>query len=198
MDKVLGISSSPRKGGNSDILLRHFLSGASAGGAEIEEIYLRDYQIQPCIGCERCKKDKRCTGLQDGMQLLYPKIWESQGLVIITPIYFYNLNAQLKAFIDRLYCYFMYGDERPGPWSCQLDNQRRKAIIAAIGEQRTDDDGGMDLTMDAMRRSVDCCGYEIVKELSIYGIFHKGKIKQFPRYLEQADAYGRDLASSLK
>ncbi|MFC1955812.1 flavodoxin family protein [Chloroflexota bacterium] len=197
MEKILGISGSPRKGGNSDILLQNLLAGARDGGVATEEIHLCDYQIQPCIGCERCKKDKRCTGLKDGMQLLYPKIWESKGLILVTPVYFYNVTAQMKAFIDRLYCYFIYGDERPGPWSCQLTNQGRKAIIAAIGEQLTDEEGGMDLTMDAMRRSVGCCDYEIIKELPIYGIFHKGKVRRYARFLEQAAVLGRELASNL-
>ncbi len=55
MEKVLGIGGSPRKGGNSDILLQHFLTGARAAGAATEEIQLRDYHVQPCIGCEKCK-----------------------------------------------------------------------------------------------------------------------------------------------
>jgi multimeric flavodoxin WrbA len=86
MNKVLGIGGSPRKGGNSDILLQRLLKGARDEGAATEEVLLRDYQFQPCIGCERCRKDKRCTGLQDGMQLIYPKILEAGGMVVISPI----------------------------------------------------------------------------------------------------------------
>ena len=106
MKKILGIGGSPRKGGNSDILLKQLLKGARNEGIATEEIQLRDYQFQPCIGCERCRKDKRCTGLQDGMQLIYPKIQEANGMVLISPIYSYNVTALMKAFIDRLCSFY--------------------------------------------------------------------------------------------
>ena len=62
--KILGIGGSPRKGGNSDILLQHILHNIG------ETKQLRDHQFQSCIGCEKCRKEKICTGLQDGMSLL--------------------------------------------------------------------------------------------------------------------------------
>ena len=128
MKKVLGIGGSPRKGGNSDMLLKRLLKGAGDKDVATEEIQLRDYQFQSCIGCERCRKDKRCTGLQDGMQLIYPKIREASGMVLISPIYNYNMTALMKSFIDRLYCFYDFGDERPGHWSSQLAGQGRKAL----------------------------------------------------------------------
>jgi multimeric flavodoxin WrbA len=197
MKKVLGIGGSPRKGGNSDILLKCILKGAAGEGVATEEIQLRDYQFQPCNGCERCRKDKQCTGLQDGMQLIYPKIRESKGMVLISPIYSYNVTALMKSFIDRLYSFYDFSDERPGHWSSQLASQGRKAIIAVIGEQATREAGGMDLTLETMRRSIKALGYEVVDELPVLGIFHKGKIKKYPQILEQAEALGRQLASSL-
>ena len=72
--RIIGIVGSPRKNGNSDVLLHHILSGAKGEHVFGEKIHLRDYQFQPCIGCEKCRKDKICTGLNDGMSLLYPKI----------------------------------------------------------------------------------------------------------------------------
>lgn len=194
MNKILGIGGSPRKGGNSDILMKRFLKGARDEGVTTEEIQLRDYQFQPCIGCERCRKDKRCTGLLDGMQLIYPKIREASGLIAITPIYNYNMTALLKSFIDRLYCFYNFSDERPGYWSSQLAGQGRKAIIAAVGEQATREEGGMDLTLDTLRRSIVALGYEVIGELPILGIFARGKVKEYPQILEQAEALGRQLA----
>ena len=197
MKKVLGIGGSPRKGGNSDILLKLILKGARDEGIATEEIQLRDYQFQPCIGCEQCRKDKRCTGLQDGMQLIYPRIREAGGLVVISPIYSYNMTALMKSFIDRLYSFYDFSDERPGYWSSQLANQGRKAIIAVVGEQATREEGGMDLTLETMRRSIKALGYEVIDELPVLGIFHKGKVKEYPQVLEQAEALGRRLASLL-
>jgi multimeric flavodoxin WrbA len=193
--KVLGIGGSPRKGGNSDILLKRLLKGAAGESIVTEEIQLRDYQFQPCIGCEQCRKDKRCTGLQDGMQLIYPKIREASGLVLISPIYNYNMTALMKSFIDRLYCFYNFADERPGYWSSQLANQGRKAIIAVVGEQASREEGGMDLTLETMRRSIEALGHEVIDELPVLGIFHKGKVREYPQILEQAEAFGRRLAS---
>ena len=67
--RIIGVAGSPRKNGNSDVLLNHILSGAKEENVFTEKIHLRDYQFQPCIGCEKCRKDKICTGLNDGMSL---------------------------------------------------------------------------------------------------------------------------------
>jgi len=198
MKKMLGIAGSPRKGGNSDVLMKLILKGARDEGIATEEIQLRDYQFQPCNGCERCRKDKRCTGLQDGMQLIYPKIRESGGMVVISPIYSYNMTALMKAFIDRLYSFYDFSDERPGNWSSQLANQGRKAMIAVVGEQNTREEGGMDLTLETIRRNIEALGYEVTDELPVLGIFHKGRVREYPQVLEQAEALGRRLASLLQ
>ncbi|MFC1865512.1 flavodoxin family protein [Chloroflexota bacterium] len=194
MKKVLGIGGSPRKGGNSDILLKRILKGVSNKGVATNEIQLRDYQFQSCNGCERCRKDKQCTGLLDGMQLIYPKITEARGLILISPVYNYNITAIMKSFIDRLYCFYNFNDDRPGSWSSQLAGQVRKAIIASVGEQTTREDGGMDLTLQAMRLPVEALGYEVIGELPVLGIFAKGKVKEYPQILEQAEYLGRQLA----
>jgi multimeric flavodoxin WrbA len=198
MKKMLGIAGSPRKGGNSDVLMKRILKGARDEGITTEEIQLRDYQFQPCNGCERCRKDKTCTGLQDGMQLIYPKIRESGGMVVISPIYSYNMTALMKAFIDRLYSFYDFSDERPGNWSSQLANQGRKAMIAVVGEQNTRKEGGMDLTLETIRRNIEALGYEVTDELPVLGIFHKGRVREYPQVLEQAEALGRRLASLLQ
>ncbi len=77
--RVFGLSGSPRKGGNSDVLLKHILKGVNENKVPAEAVRLCNYDYQPCIGCEKCRKDNMCTGLNDGMHLLYPKVIESQG-----------------------------------------------------------------------------------------------------------------------
>jgi len=197
MKKLLGIGGSPRKGGNSDILLKHIIKGASSEGVATKEIQLRDYQFKTCIGCEQCRKNKHCTGLQDGMQLIYPEVSEAGGLVLVSPIYNYNVTALMKAFIDRLYCFYNFTDERPGPWSSQLANMGRRALIVAVGEQTDYEEGGMDLTLKAMRLPVEALGYQIIDEIPVLGIFHKGIVKKYPEELEKAEGMGRLLASRL-
>jgi multimeric flavodoxin WrbA len=197
MKKVLGVGGSPRKGGNSDIILKCVLKGAGEAGAATEEVQLRDYQFQGCIGCERCRKDEECTGLNDGMQLIYPKIRQAAGLVVICPVYSYNVTALMKAFIDRLYSFYEFSDQRPGHWRSRLADQGRKAIIAAVGEQATGEEGGMDLTLETIRRSILALGYEIVAELPVLGVFQKGRVKERPEVLEKATELGKKLGAAL-
>ena len=197
MDKVLGVGGSPRKGGNSDILLKRLLKGVAADGMATDEIQLRDYLFQSCTGCERCRKEKHCVELKDGMQIIYPKIEESKGLILVSPIHNYNMTALMKSFIDRLYCFYDFTDERPGSWSSRLANQGRKAIIVAVGEQNSHEEGGMDLTLKTMRLCVEALGYQVLAELPVLGIFNKGEVKRYPKELEKAEYLGRMLSGLL-
>jgi multimeric flavodoxin WrbA len=191
MVKILGISGSPRKGGNSDTLLKHILAGAENAGAATEAIHLRDYQFQGCIGCEKCREAKQCIGLQDGMQLIYPKITEAKGLVLISPTHNHNVTAWMKAFIDRLYCYYNFSDERPGSWSSRLAGQNRRAVIASIGEQKSYKEN-VGFTLDAMRIPIEDLGYQVMGELPVLGVFKKGGISK--QVLEKAESLGSQLA----
>jgi len=197
MLKVLGISGSPRKGGNSDILLKHILMGAGNAGAATEEIQLRDYQFQPCIGCEKCRKAEKCIGLQDDMQLIYPKITEAKGLVLISPTHNYNVTAWMKAFIDRLYCFYSFTTKRPGDWSSQLAGQGRRAIIASIGEQQNYKDG-VGFTLGAMRLPIEALGYEVIAELPLLGLFSKKALSKRPELLVKAEELGKQLTIRLQ
>ena len=75
---IMGFGGSPRRGGNTDILLATILRAAEEQGSSVESVQLRDMQFKGCIGCEKCRKDRVCTGLKDGMTPLYPKILDSQ------------------------------------------------------------------------------------------------------------------------
>ncbi len=197
MSAILCIGGSPRAGGNCDILMRHFLKGIQDAEVPGEEIHLRDYQFQSCTGCERCRKDKRCTGLSDDMQFLYPKISRSQGLILVSPVHNYNITAMMKAFIDRLYCYYEFDVQRPGKWSSQLQNQGRKAIIAAVGEQISPEDSGIELALKALRLPLEALGYEVIAELPVSGVFQKGRILKYPEVLRIAESLAKELATVI-
>lgn len=194
--KVLGITGSPRKGGNSDVLLNHVLKGACDSGIPAEKARLSDFQYQGCIGCERCRKDKICTGLNDGMSLLYPAVIESQGLVLVCPTHNYNVTAWMKAFIDRLYCFYNFDSNRPRGWSSQLAGQDRKAVLVAVCEQENEEDMGF--TLDAMRLPLKALGYEIVEELAVFSIFDKAKVKEKEEVLLKAGKLGEALAAAVR
>lgn len=193
--QVLGIGGSPRKGGNSDAILQQILAGAAKQQLPTENIHLRDVQYQGCIGCERCRKDKICTGLQDGMSFLYPNILESQGLVLVCPTHNYNITAWMKAFIDRLYCFYNFTNDRPRNWSSRLAGQGRKAIVAAICEQ--DNKKDMGFTLDAMRLPLEALGYDIIDELPVFSVFDKKKVKEYEEVMLQAETLGAELGQSL-
>jgi len=194
-DEVLGVGGSPRKNGNSDVLLKQVLSGVSKESIECNLLRLIDIQFQGCIGCEKCRKDKICTGLNDGMSLMYSKIISSKGLVLVSPTHNYNITSWMKAFIDRLYCFYNFQNTRPRAWSSQLANQDRKAVIIAICEQENTHDMGY--TLEAMRTPIEALGYQVIGEQTIFKIFDKGKVKNDSKALEKAFELGQNLANAI-
>ena len=98
--KVLAISASPRKDGNSDVLCEQFLKGASEVGNEVEKISLRQMNITPCIACYGCSKSHKCVK-EDDMHNILQKLIGADVIVLATPVYFYSMDAQMKTMIDR-------------------------------------------------------------------------------------------------
>ena len=194
-NKVLGVAGSPRKKGNSDVLLRQVLKGVSNEDVKCNSLQLRDIQFQGCIGCEKCRKDKICTGLVDGMSLIYSQIITSKGLVLVSPTHNYNITSWMKAFIDRLYCFFNFENTRPRAWSSQLADQDRKAALVAVCEQENKEDMGF--TLEAMRAPIEALGYQVIGEQAIFRIFDKGKVKEDTESMDKAFILGRDLAKAL-
>ena len=98
--KVLGIYGSPRKGGNTDLLLDRILEGAQAAGAEMESIYARKLKISGCIECGSCDDTGECA-IHDDMDTVYPMLQEADVIFLASPNFFYNVTAQVKLLIDR-------------------------------------------------------------------------------------------------
>jgi multimeric flavodoxin WrbA len=98
--KILAVSCSPRKKGNTATLLAEALKGAQQEGAEVELYSVSGKTIKPCDGCGTCNDTGKCH-IQDDMQELYPKMVEADGIIFGTPIYFYNMASQAKTIIDR-------------------------------------------------------------------------------------------------
>lgn|SRR5574344_247789 len=100
--KILVISSSHRKGGNSDSLCDEFIKGAVESGNDVEKIALRDKKINYCLGCGACNNNNYGGCVQkDDVNEIVSKMVDSDVIVFATPIYFYTMSGQMKTFIDR-------------------------------------------------------------------------------------------------
>lgn len=99
---ILILSGSPRKGGNTEMLVEAFAKGV-AEHHHVEIVSVHDVNVNPCLGCNACfKTDGICTQ-EDDMTVIYEKMSQTDMLVIASPVYFYGISAQLKAVIDRFH-----------------------------------------------------------------------------------------------
>ena len=101
--KVLVLSASPRKGGNSDILCDQFMQGAKEAGNKAEKIFLRDKEINYCIACDTCQSNGGNCDQSDDMAEVLDRMIAADVIVMATPVYFNTMNAQMKTLIDRTY-----------------------------------------------------------------------------------------------
>ncbi len=100
--RLLGLVGSPRKGGNTDIVVDRILAGANDSGHLTEKVYLYELSISPCIDCRGCKKGSLQCLVNDDMKMLYPKLEEADVIVFGTPLYWYGPTGKMKLLIDRL------------------------------------------------------------------------------------------------
>ena len=101
MKNVLILSSSPRRGGNSDTLCDEFMQGAIESGHRVEKVFLRDKTIHPCTGCGVCSQYKKPCPQKDDAAEIIGKMLAADVIVMATPVYFYAMSAQMKTLIDR-------------------------------------------------------------------------------------------------
>lgn len=187
--KVLGLFGSPRKGGNTEILLEEALKGAEGEGAEIERLFLSDLDITPCTECHGCDSTGDCVIL-DEMQKIYTKLLEADIIILASPIFFYGVTAWAKAVIDRSQALwakkYLVNDPSMGD-----RGKRRKGFfisVAATKGQKVFE--GAILTV---KYFFDALNAEYTGELVYRGVEGKGEILKHPKALEQAREAGRRL-----
>ena len=100
--KIIGIVCSPRKEGNTAVLINEVLKEAEKHGAKIETIRIAEMNILPCDGCESCHDAGKCR-IDDDMQEIYDKLVNADGIVLGSPVYFWSVSGQAKVFMDRTY-----------------------------------------------------------------------------------------------
>ena len=192
--KVLGLFGSPRKGGNTELLLEEALKGAEREGAEVERLHLTDFTITPCKECHGCDQTGQCVILDD-MQKIYPKLLEADVIILASPIFFYGITAWAKALVDRCQALWArkYLVKEP---SLGKEGKRRKGFFISVGGtkgQRLFD--GAILTAKYFFNVLNA---DYMGELVFRRIDAKGDILKHPEALQQAFEAGKKLVSDLR
>ena len=192
--KVLGIFASPRRGGNTEILLEETLKGAEKEGAAIERLYLGDLTIAPCKECHGCDE----TGtwiLLDDMEKIYPKLLEADVVILASPIFFYSVTAWAKALIDRSQAMWARKYLVKDP-SLGREGKKRKGFFISVGA--TKGPRVFDGAILTVKYFFDVLNAEYAGELVFRGVEAKGDILKHPEALQQAVEAGRKLVLDLK
>lgn len=175
--KILILSGSPRKNGNSDLLCDEFLRGAVESGNEVEKIRVGEKKIGYCQACYYCKDHSECV-IKDDMAVILQKMIDADVIVFASPVYFYSIDAQLKALIDRTLA----------RWT-EVKNKELYYIITCADN----DLKAQDTTLACFRGYADCV--EGAKEMGVIygiGVYEKGEIKDTPM-MKQAYQMGRNV-----
>jgi multimeric flavodoxin WrbA len=193
MTKILAIYGSPRRKGNTALLLKQAVQGARDAHATVEEIVLRDLKISPCLEIYGCRETGRCV-IQDDFQPLYDKLLGCQGLLLASPIFFYTVSAITKSMMDRCQSLWVkrYWIEKTPFGKKEFS---RKGLLISVGATK----GkrlfeGVQLTV---RYFFDALDMELWKCLFYKGLDFEGDVLKHPAYLEEAYKAGADLAKAL-
>lgn len=175
---ILILSSSPRKGGNSDLLCDQFMLGAKEAGNQVEKIFLRDKEINYCLACNACKINKGICSIKDDMAEVMDKMIAADVIVMATPVYFYTMDAQMKTLIDRTVARYR-----------EMTNKEMYFIVTAADNSKE----AMERTIEGFRGFTSCLSGAKEKGI-IYGTgaWNIGDIKG-SKAMEDAYEMGRNV-----
>ena len=185
--RLLGIAGSPRRGGNTDLLLAEVMKGAASQWAEVKTVVLNDLKITPCQHCDACFEAGKCR-IDDDMQMVYKELEKADRIVLASPVHFMGVSAQTKAMIDRCQALWArkYILKRP-----PLGKGQKKGLFISVG--------GMKLvnlfepalaTVKSWFRVLDIA---YGGELALPGVDEKGAIARNPDALKQTFLAGQRL-----
>lgn len=175
---ALILIGSPRKGGNTHILVDELIKGLAKGGHQAQTLRLYDFDISPCLDCRKCKKDKYLCALKDGMQEIYPLMDQADLIVFATPNYWYGPSAKMKLLIDRMRPY--------------IANQKLKGKKAAMVIPAAEGPSGCGPMVEMLRLSFAYLEMELAGQV-LGTAYERGEIKD-----DQAAMQGAyDLGASL-
>ena len=187
--KVLGIAGSPRRGGNTDLLVAEVMKGAASRGAEVRTIILNDLKIAPCQHCDGCLETGRCK-VDDDMQMVYRELEQADRLVLASPVYFMGVTAQTKAMIDRCQALWVRKYILKLPLSNNSQKKRRGIFISVGGTRSANLFQPALATVKSFFTSIDIT---YAGELLLPGLDERKAIVKHPDALRQAFLAGQRL-----
>ena len=193
MKRILAIYGSPRRKGNTALLLKRAVEGAKKAGADVEEIVLRDLKMSPCLEIYGCKKTGRCA-IKDDFQAVYDKLLACDGLMLASPIFFYTVSAHTKILMDRCQSLWVkrYWLEKT---SFGKKEFRRKGLFVSVGA--TKGKRLFDGVLITVRYFFDALDMELWNSLLFRELDFEGDVLKHPEYLEEAYAAGQRFIQAL-
>ena len=194
MANILAIYGSPRRQGNTSLLLQKAVQGAKEAGDHVDEVILRDLKMSPCLEIYGCKKTGRCV-IQDDFQKLYDQILSCDGIMLASPIFFYTVSAHTKILMDR--CQSLWVKKYwLGKKPHEKTEPERKGLFISVGATKGKKlfDGVL-LSVSSFFDAVDT---NLWHALLYRGLDFEGDILKHPEYLEEAYRVGRDLSRAIK
>ena len=184
---VLGIAASPRRSGNSELLLDLFLAGAESGGAEVLKVVAARLRIAACMACDRCWRDGRCV-VKDEFQDVYERLIAADVIAVATPVFFAGLPSQVKALIDRSQCQWARKFKLKVPLTAtQAGHSRRRGVLIGVGGDSREDFSGV---IQTVKRFFDVQQADFWGRLLFAGVDAKGEIGNHPTALQEAHDLG--------
>lgn len=181
--KLLAIVGSPRLKGNTNYLVDQTLEEAAKLGAQTEKIIIGQYKVSPCLGHDNCASLDSCLQKDDGGWIL-EKFREADGIILATPVYYYNVSAQMKTFIDRNYFFYKHNQKY----------KARAAGIIIVAEQE-----GIEDTLHTLKQFSGELGVREDKTFIVSGYASKpGDAGKNSSLATEARELGRQLTQSLK
>jgi multimeric flavodoxin WrbA len=194
MAKILSIYGSPRRKGNTALLLKKAVEGAVEAGAEVEEIVLRDLKMSPCLEIYGCTKNGRCV-IKDDFQGVYDRVLACQGLMLASPIFFYTVSAHTKMLMERFQSLWVkkyWIDKAP----FGKREFTRKGLFISVGATK-----GKRLfegTLLTVRYFFEVLDMELWRSLLYRSLDFEGDVLKQPEYLDEAYRAGKELVQSIK
>ncbi len=184
---VLGISGSPRTGGNTDILLEEALKGAREKGVRTEKIILNNLKMVPCQECVDAKDDGTCK-IEDDFQGLYKKIMNADAVILASPIFFGSLSAQTKIMIDRFQCSWRY------KYILKKASEKKQKPGALILVEASERESFLNSAKAIAKNFFATIDREYAEDLLCKGLEGKGDVLEHAEFLKKAAQIGKRLA----